>query len=143
MLNKLKARACKAISPPTHLPGNYITSLHTTYHTREKGTVTRLLDSLNWPSSEAKRKCRRQQLLNESVHGSAVLPIPSNSNVPAHTNNIRSQASFINTTSKGNIYANSFFPRSIKDWDALPLDITKIETMDIFKRTVRGQMLFI
>ena len=53
------------------------------------------------------------------------------------------KASFINTTSKGNIYANSFFPRSIKDWDALPFDITKIETLDIFKRTVRGQMLFI
>ena len=76
------------------------------------------------------------------MHGSAVLPVPSHLNVPAHTYNIRSQASFINTTSKGNIYANSFFPRSIKDWDALPLDITKIETSDFFKRTVRGHDSF-
>ena len=42
-------------------------------YTSEKGTVTRLLDSLNWPSLEARRKCRRLELL----HGSAVLPIPS------------------------------------------------------------------
>ena len=101
-------------------------------YTRENGTVTRLLDSLNWPSLQARRKCRRLELFYESLHGSAVLPIPSHSNVATHTYNNRSQASFVNPSSKGNIYVNNFFPWSIKDWNALPLDTRKIETLDIF-----------
>ena len=52
------------------------------------------------------------------------------------TYNTKSQAFFINPSSKGNIYANSFFSRSIKDWNPLP-------TLDIFKRTVREQILSI
>ena len=67
----------------------------------------------------------------------------SHLNIPTHTYNTRSQSSFINPCSKGNIYVNSFFPRTIKDWNALVLNIRKMETLDIFKCTVREQILFI
>ena len=63
--------------------------------------------------------------------------------VSTHTYNTRSQSSFINPSFKGNIYVNSFFPRTIKDWNTLALNIRKIETLDIFKRTIWEQILFI
>ena len=65
----------------------------------------------------------------------------SHLNIPTHTYNTRSQSSFINPCSKGNIYVNSFFPRTIKDWNALALNIRKIETLEIFKCTVQEQIL--
>ena len=49
-------------------------------------------------------------------------------NEPTHTYNTRCQSSFINPSFKGNIYANSFFPKTIKDWNPLALNIRKIET---------------
>ena len=67
----------------------------------------------------------------------------SHLNVPTHTYNTRSQSSFLNPRSTGKIYVDSFFPRTIKDRNALALNIRKIETLDIFKRTVREQILFI
>ena len=51
-----------------------------------------------------------------------LLPIPSHLNVPTSTYHTKSQASFINPSSKGSIYANSFFPIRIKDWNPLPED---------------------
>ena len=55
-------------------------------------------------------------------------PIHTEMNQP-YTYNTRCPSSSINPSFKGNIYVNSCFPRTIKDWNPLAINIRKIETV--------------
>ena len=80
---------------------------------REDGIVTQLLNELEWPALETRRKCHRLELLHASLQGIA---IPPHLSLPTHRYNTRSQATIINPAAKGDTYKNSFFPRNITDY---------------------------
>ena len=105
---------------------------------REDGIVTQLLNELEWPTLETRRKCHRIELLHASLNGeNSGITIPSYLRIPPHRYNTRSQATIINPATQGDIYKNSFFPRTITEYNRLPPDIRQIKMEASFKLALR------
>ena len=108
---------------------------------REDGIVTQLLNELEWPALEMRRKCPRLELLHASLHGRNLeIVIPPHLSLPTYRYNTRSQATIIiiNPAAKGDTYKNSFFPRTITDYNKLPPNIRQIKPEAPFKLTLRA-----
>ena len=72
---------------------------------REDGIMTQLLNKLEWPSLETRRKCHRIELLHASLNGeNSGITIPSYLRIPLQRYNTRSQATIINPATQLDIY---------------------------------------
>ena len=108
-------------------------------HKREDRIVTQLLNELEWPALETRRKCHRLELLHASLHGrNPGIAIPPHLSLPIHRFNTRSQATIINPATKGDTYKNSFFPRTITDYNKLLPNIRRIKPEAPFKLALRA-----
>ena len=83
-------------------------------------SVTTMLQSLNWPTLQHRRKRIRLTLLYKSINGLLALNIPSYF-IPISTNTrIHHHQSYHFTHIRTDAYMNSFFPRTIREWNDLP-----------------------
>ena len=96
--------------------------------------VTNLLKELGWPSLEHRRKYHRLDLFYKTKTGKTALQMPDQLNRPMSrpTWAINSTCS-IQPITKGHNYAQSYFPRTIRDWNNLPRHIRHCSTESTFK----------
>ena len=66
------------------------------------------------------------------------LQSPSHLSLPTHRYNTRSQATIIRPAAKGDTYKNSFFSRTITDYNKLPPNIRRIKPEAPFKLALRA-----
>ena len=88
---------------------------------------------LKWDSLQMRRQANRLTLLNKSINGQVAIPAQMFLTPvvrPIRRNN--SQA-FIRPQASKDIYKNSFFPKTINEWNILPEAIVKSPTSEIFK----------
>ena len=92
------------------LPGNY---------NDETGSITGILGQLKWESLKKRRKDTRLILLYKGLKGKA--SVPTDDLIPK-TRRCRNQHTMAFQTPIANtdVYKSSFFPRTIRDWNALP-----------------------
>ena len=104
---------------------------------KEKGTITNLLNELGWPSLECRRKHHRLDLFYRTKIGKTALQIPDHLNKTVRRP-MRAMDStcYIRQTTKADLYAQSYFPRKIRDWNNLPQHITHCTTERTFKSTL-------
>jgi hypothetical protein len=103
---------------------------------REEGTVTSILEELKWSSLEERRKIQRLVLLYKAINGEVALEIPSYvEKKSAHTRNNHGDR-YIEVTTKIDPYKYSYFPRTIADWNQLPLDATSASSSASFKTSI-------
>ena len=106
-------------------------------YSREKGTVTNLLKELDWPSLEERKKKARLILMYKITNN--LVDIPSDRYLtPAtgHSRHTNSQ-SFIQTRTRINVHKNSFFPRTIPEWNVLEESIVQAPSLETFKQAIQ------
>ena len=87
----------------------------------ETGSMTGILEQLKWESLKKRRKDNRLILLYKGLKGIKASIPPSDDLIPK-TRRCRNQHSMAFQTLIGhiNVYKGSFFPKTIRDWNALP-----------------------
>ena len=105
-------------------------------YTREPGTVTNLLNELNWIPLKERRTISRLTLFHKAIHGDGGLAFPDY--VTKRRRHLRnsSQNKFIELLPNTETYKNSYFCRTVKDWNALPSKIVNIKSADRFKKVL-------
>ena len=85
----------------------------------ETGSMTGILGHLKWESLKKRRKDNRLILLHKGLKGKA--SVPTDDLFPK-TRRCRNQHSMAFQTPIANtdVYKGSFFPQTIRDWNALP-----------------------
>ena len=105
-------------------------------YTREPGTVTNLLNELNWIPLKERRTISRLTLFHKAIHGDGGLAFLDY--VTKRRRHLRnsSQNKFIELLLNTETYKNSYFCRTVKDWNALPSEIVNIAPADRFKKSL-------
>ena len=93
-----------------------------------------MLKTLEWDTLQLRRQVNRLSLLHKTVHGQVAIPaqqflLPVNR--PTRRNN---SAAFIRPRANKSCYQDSFFPRTIPEWNILPDTIINITDSEAFKR---------
>ena len=85
----------------------------------ETGSMTGILGQLKWESLKKRRKDNRLILLYKGLKGKASVPTDD---IISKTRRCRNQHSMAFQTPIANtdVYKGSFFPQTIRDWNALP-----------------------
>ena len=97
------------------------------------GTVTSLLDQLQWESLEERRLLLRLSMLYKIQNGLVDLN-PSNF-YKQSDNRTRGKKMFQERTSNP-VFTNSFFPRTLSQWNKLPSSLTEAKSLLSFKHGV-------
>lgn len=101
------------------------------YH--NTSSVETMLQQLQWPTLEERRKNARLTLLykiaNEEVKINAGDKLIPPDRLSRHTNAHSFQIPSCKTSSR----KESFYPRTIRDWNTLPASVTAAESLDSFK----------
>ena len=94
-------------------------NLYSGNYNYETGSMTGILGQLKWESLKKRRKDNRLILLYKGLKGKA--SVPTDDLIPK-TRRCRNQHSMAFQTPIANtdVYKGSFFPQTIRDWNALP-----------------------
>ena len=82
-------------------------------------SVTTMLQSLNWPTLQHRRKRMHLTLLYKSINGLLALKIPNYFTAISTNTRIHHHQSYHFTHIRTDAYMNSFFPRTIREWNVL------------------------
>ena len=85
----------------------------------ETGSMTKVLEQLKWESLKQRRKGSRLLLFYKGLKGQANIPVDDLKTPLRHTRNHHSD-SFQVPYARTDAYRHSFFPETIRDWNALP-----------------------
>ena len=108
--------------------------LNKPYNYQSPSSVTTMLQQLNWPTLEDRRKAADQILMFKVINNLVAVPqsyLPQRS--PRYVDSVR----FITYHCRLNIYQHSFFPRTVTYWNQLPVSITNLQCLDSFKLAVQ------
>ena len=99
-------------------------------------SMTRMLTELQWPTLQTLRSNARLILLYKLIHHhqfipNQYLPIPAFPIIRANHH-----FKFQHYTSRTTMYRNSFFPRTIPEWNKLPSTIVESNNLNLFKRNL-------
>ena len=100
----------------------------------KKGSVTSMLDHLDWESLEASRTKHRLIMFFKIVHG--LVDIPSDAYLTPASTQTRSHHSlkFRQIPTSSDYYKHSFFPKTVCLWNSLPAAVAEAPDLVPFKR---------
>ena len=108
----------------------------TNNYRRECGlTSTQLIDSLGWDSLQERRKTARLCMLYKAINREVALSIDMLCRPDKRTRG--STQNFRTIQTKKRPFANSFFIRTIPDWNKLPSDVKLAPTFTAFKARLK------
>ena len=103
------------------------------YH--NTSSVTDMLNQLQWPSLQHRRKVARLVMLRKIINNEAVVNKDCIKTAPFRQRRKHSQQ--LNLIQCRTAYRqNSFFPKTIRDWNELPETAVTAETLETFKARV-------
>lgn len=104
---------------------------------RRTTSVSQLVAQLGWDSLSDRRKTARLSLFYKGLHGLAAVPVDQlkpSSRCTRHS----STNTFHSLSARIDCYKNSFLPRTVVDWNALPDDVRLRPSVDSFRAAVHG-----
>ena len=112
----------------------------TNCRSHEPGCITKALQHLGWRSLEKRRKDTRLKLLHRSIHAKSTIEIPQYFRKHKSTYSTRNQhpSKFTQPFARTNTYKNSFFTKTICEWNSLPTDITDTGSPEFFTRALEA-----
>ena len=118
-LEKIQRRAVRFIC------GNY----------QRDASVTRMRQDLELPLLEERRRQARLTMFFKAINHQIAVPIPDYIQPRIRTTR-QQQNRFMRLSSSSDSYRQSFFPRTLRDWDALPTNIIELPTVEQFKGAI-------
>ncbi len=106
----------------------------TSTYGRDPGTVTNIINDLEWETLETRRKAARLTLLYKILHDEAAVNIPDYVIKPTVQTRQYHQSRFNRLSTSTDAYKFSFIPRTIADWNQLPGNVVEAPTTDTFRR---------
>ena len=105
---------------------------HSNYHDRAPGCVTKMVSDLGWEPLQHRRRVERLSTLYKIQRG-LVETDSDDINRPSDQRTRGQQRLYqpIATVSVS-VYKNSFFPRTIQEWNTLPTSVTDAATLEEF-----------
>ena len=103
--------------------------------------MTSLLTSLDWDSLEQRRKIARLTMLYKISNKHAEVETTSLQHTGARRSTRRDNTrNYTVEHSRTDVRKYSFFPRTIREWNALPLEIVLADSVEAFKAKVSKQL---
>ena len=114
----------------------------TNNHKRTEGTVTQILQDLQWPSLEQRRKNNRLAILYKIQNEQIAIPIPHYlCRQTVQTRQFHPQRFSIVPT-RTDSYKFSFYPRTIKDWNSLTPSMYNAKSLEIVKHCIQKSIMY-
>ena len=88
------------------------------YTSRTPGCVTEMVNEFGWESLQDRRQIFRLSLLYKAHHG--LVDIDKATYLKPCDSRIRNHTGFYQEHTEHEVYHNSFFPRTIREWNRLP-----------------------
>ena len=105
---------------------------------RNTSSVTDMLQTLNWRSLESRREDMRLCMMFKIDRGLVAISKDSRLIQRKRATRHSHSRAFQTVTCGTEKRRMSFFPRTVRDWNALPPDIPDLETLEAFKASVSG-----
>jgi len=107
--------------------------VHNRYTDRTPGCVSKMVHDLGWDSLQHRRYLARLMMLFKISN--SIVEVPENPLVHSDART-RGTNRFYQIPASSTIYKNSFFPRTIRDWNLLPAEVTNCQTLGSFRAKV-------
>ena len=104
--------------------------VHRNYSERTPGCVTNMVQSLGWESLQHRRYINRIIMLFKIQHG--IIDI-SPYFIQPNDHRTRGSQRLRQLQATNEAYRNSFYPRTISDWNRLPTHVTDLQTLQGFR----------
>jgi len=105
-----------------------------------QSSVTNMLKELQWESLAHRRMTASLILLQKVRLGLVATPLPPFF-IQAPRPPIRHPHRYLPLNTRTEAYRNSFFPRTLIDWNRLPMHTATLENIDAFKRAMTSHTL--
>ena len=102
-------------------------------HDRTPGTVTTILNELEWPTLQQRRKEARLTMMYKAINRQIYLELPPYLNLKERQTRQYHPKKFIALASNSNMYKNSFMARTVSDWNLIPANVIDQTTIEAFK----------
>ena len=119
-LEKIQRRAVRFIN------GNYQRDI----------SVTRMREDLQLQLLEERRRQARLTMFYKAIHQQIAIPIPDYIQPRRRPTRQHGNNRFMRLSSSSDSYKNSFFSRTLRDWDALPQVTIELPTVAQFKGAI-------
>ena len=103
---------------------------------RQTSSVTSMLEALKWQSLQERRLVRRLTLLYQAHHGLFAINIPVYIQRAQRTSTRRHPIQYLALPTRTNLYADSFWPRTIQSWNRLSPETIQNITADAFRNSI-------
>ena len=94
--------------------------------------VTSMLNDLNWQPLQIRRKNKTLIAFHKAVSQNSPVEIPDYVTQSTYSGTRSHSKAFIEIRANYEQYKNSFLPRTIKDWNALPTHLVHVTSVDEF-----------
>ena len=95
-------------------------------------SVTAMIEHLSWPSLELWRKILRLQTFYKIINQNYSLAIPPHFISMGRSTRLYHPSHYVLPNTRTYSYQQSFYPRSIKDWNNLPSYLVEFNNFDSF-----------
>ena len=109
------------------------------YH--KTSSVTEMLDHLQWRSLESRRDTSSLSLFFKMATGRAAVNLNDHLRPITRPTRHSHSHSFIQPQCGSDAYNHSFFPRTLRLWNALPQGVVSSPTLDSYKSAVAKSLL--
>ena len=109
------------------------------YTSRTPGCISAMVEDIGWESLQERRYTARVSLLYKIQHG--LVDIESSRYMRPSDSRTRGQRGLFQEKTNCDAHFNSFFPRTIRDWNELPRHITEASTLEEFRTSLARQLV--
>jgi hypothetical protein len=102
------------------------------YTNRTPGCVTKMVESLKWEKLEERRKTNRLCMLYKIKNG-RLIDIDSHQYIQSNDSRTRGKYRLYQERTSSEAICNSFFPKTIRDWNQLLANTTSANTVEGFR----------
>ena len=101
------------------------------YQARKSGCVTRMQEYLGWDTLQKRRLENRLSMLNRIDH--QLVDVKKENYLQSGGSRTRGGHKFYQERTSSEVYRNSFFPRTVIDWNKLPHSVTAATSLEEFR----------
>jgi hypothetical protein len=103
---------------------------------QREASVTAMRQDLGLPTLEERRRQARLAIFYKTINNLIAIPIPDYIQPRRRTTRSSQHQRFMQLGSTSDTYSHSFFPRTLRDWDALPQASIELPTVEQFKGAI-------
>ena len=104
-------------------------------------SVTNMLSNIGWDDLATRRKAARLRTMFDLYHGNSKLDVSDILLEPWYVGRNDHRKKIRRIPSRLLFYHNSFFPRTIREWNQLPQNMIEAENVKEFQKSLTGQNL--